>query len=206
MKTFVVAKSHGYKSSMRNFSAFKIYLRGFSLLISLSLVLSVIAYLQGGTARRFIDQKMADYLGVQPTHPHQLHAPLVKSIGLRICKTRIESIEWSSGARIFEDTSQNKPRWMSLVPGGIARELNTIEIEKWFGINCVLRVLPLEPNQSMSFHHFLKLTFVGGESEDLKKGSSGELLFGPQAFKSQEVTRSLSELYQLAEFALPEPK
>lgn len=202
----MAAKSHSYKRSMRNFSAFKVYLRGFSLLISLSLVLSVIAYLQGGTARHFIDQQMSYFLGVQPTHRQNIRPAPSKSVSLRLCKTRVESVEWSNGGRIFEETSQNKPRWMSVVAGGTARELNTIDVEKWFGINCVLRVLPIDKNPDSSFHNFLSLTFVGGETEQIKKNSSGEFLFGLQAFRSQELIHSLSELYQLGEFNLPEPK
>jgi hypothetical protein len=191
---------------MRNFSVFKVYARGFSLLLSLALVLSVISYLHGGAARKIIDQQMANYFGVQPIQRPNVRAHPQKTIGLRLCKTRVESVEWSNGARIFEDTSQNKPRWMSLLPGGTARELNTIEVEKWFGINCVLRVLPLEGNHSLDFKSFLSLSFVGGETEQIKKNSVSDFLFGPQAFRSQEVNHSLSELYQLGEFNLPEPK
>ncbi len=184
---------------MKKFNAFKVYLRGFSLLLSLVLVLSVIAYLRGGSARNFIDHQMSEFLGVQPP-PHQ------PTQNFRLCKTRIESLEWANGARIYEDVSQAKPRWMSQDQGGKARELNSLEIEKWFGINCQVRVRVEKAVNIGCITPYLKIKFVGDEIDELQKARDSHFLTGTDYFKSTELDQSLEELYKLGDFDSPPPK
>ena len=168
----------------------KIYLRAFSMIISLAIVLSVIAYLRRGSFHHFITRHAQDF-GMSPPSP--LH-----SRNYRICRTRIESMEWVSGSRIYEDKSGRKPRWMSVSAGAEPRELDYLEVEKWFGINCVIKVGMMNPQLSHKLSlepDLLTIRFVDQRVVHVKKSISDEFLFDQDFFKSIELTNSFAELY-----------
>ena len=150
-------------------------MRAFSLIISLLLVVSVITYLQGGSFHHFIERKSRE-LGLSGGGPPPL---ALKSRSFRLCKTRIASLEWSNHVRIFEDKSGTKARWMSQSPGTAQpHELDYLDIEKWFGINCVVKVTPLEGAKELSqLGDFLVLQFVDGSVSHLKRLAGHETIY-----------------------------
>ncbi len=185
----------------------KVYFRAVSLLISLAMVLAAIAYLHGGSFRTLIESKSREW-GFGGAGEHALI--VTKSTSFRLCRTRIDSIEWSNHVRIFEDKTGTKAKWMSQASSSAnARELDYLDIEKWFGINCEVRVRPWpEANQSRLAKQidFVVFHFVDGATSHIKRTLDAGFLFDQSFFKSTELANSLSELYQLGSIDLPEPR
>ena len=186
---------------MKNFSALKVYLRALSLIMSLLLVLTVIGYLQSPTFHHYVDSKSQDW-GLTAGPPT---SSMGKGQPLRLCRTRIQSLEWSNHSRIFEDSSHSKARWLSQVPGAAPRELDSLEVEKWFGINCVVKVFKIPPFDLGP--DFLIVQFVDGTGAHLKKTAvASDFAIGSEYFRSPELASSLSELYKLGGIDLAEPR
>ena len=194
---------------MKEFNAFKVYARALSLVVSLSLVLGVIAYLQGGSFHKFIEMKSKE-LGLSGEDHTQTHTKLAKSLSFRLCKSRIASLEWSNHAKIYEDKSSPKAKWMAQDFGsGEPRELDYLDVEKWLGINCMVRVIPLQAfvaSQPSGLPDFLVVRFIDGSISHVKKSKISDFQFDDQFFQSGELARSLSELYRLAGIKNPEPR
>ncbi len=171
------------------------------MILSLLLVIAVISYLEAGSFRRFIDSKSQE-LGLTQAPLQNLNG---KSESFRICHTRVESVEWSNHARIFEDKSKAQARWLSQVPATAPSELNALEVEKWFGINCVVKIFKSTGASLSNRPDDLLISFVDGSIKHIKR-SGNDFLFDNESFRSPELASSLSELYRIGSFDLAEPK
>ena len=166
-------------------------MRALSLVVSLSLVMGVIAYLQGGSFHKFIEMKSRE-LGFGGAEHNQTQTKLAKSHSFRLCRTRIASIEWSNHAKIYEDKSTPKAKWMAQEVGSTeARELDYLDVEKWLVINCMVRVMPLQSfsaSQSPVISDFLVIRFIDGSISHIKKSKVSDFQFDDKFF--QEKTSS----------------
>lgn len=176
---------------MKSFRIKSILFRVFLLVISLTGVLWTLRYTQNHP-QMFNDI----FNGPSKTTKH-LSMPAQNMRPFRLCESRILSIEFNDGSKIFEDKTQAKARWMSQIKDSAAIELDYIEIEKWFGINCVIKSNPLESFDFSNSDH-IKIQFVDGKEMliSTNPNSNFEVQLDSQKsiFHSNELSESLNEL------------
>ena len=97
---------------------------------------------------------------------------------------------------------------MSQVAGAVPRELDSLEVEKWFGINCVIKVFKLASlgSELSKQPDYLLIKFVDGTLTHIKKSAGSEFLLDQDFFRSPELLSSLRELYNLGGIDLQESK
>jgi hypothetical protein len=85
-----------------------------------------------------------------------------------ICRTRIVSFAWSPERRIEEKKEGLKLIWLAYSPD--AREIGTIEVEKWLSLHCQIRIKPIDGViESESSPKELTLSYVDGSKAVIRR-------------------------------------
>lgn len=129
-----------------------------------------------------------------PTSFSELFQPS-DSIRISWCETRVEALTLPSNLELYQEGYQ----WLSQRGEEAERELNFIEVEKWFGRYCRLRGLRKDRDlvDIASLSPALHIKFITGQEEVIYQDSDQLYVWRDRAFKSEELTVALRELEKL---------
>jgi hypothetical protein len=117
-----------------------------------------------------------------------------------ICPTRIDSITFADGLSIFEETKGLKMRWMSKKLAAV-HEIDYLEMEKWLGIHCQVKVSMNAMLRPGDFKDFAVIKYIDG-----KELRIGQFPIEPEIFmlgvpnvsRSPELFAAFRDLVSLA--------
>jgi hypothetical protein len=116
-----------------------------------------------------------------------------------VCKTRIHSLEWSSGPRIEETQEGFKMRWMAFDPQ--PHEVGYLEMERWLSHHCQIVVHPVDPSSLASLPAIssLHIHYVDDSEAKYDRFEGNVFRVEQRTFHSDDLAEAISELGQIAQ-------
>lgn len=123
---------------------------------------------------------------------------------IQICKTRIQSIEFSEGHQIFEEADGLTMRWMSIRIGAATerqapqkRVMDYIAMEKWLGKYCVFDAKHAD-GRGLGLQKIATINYVDGSNEELLLASNGLVLWHGELFEVSNFESAWAELKKIS--------
>jgi hypothetical protein len=108
------------------------------------------------------------------------------------CATRVTGIESLGRWGI----SQQKRKWIR--SGELAGELDFIAVEKWLAQFCSVLVTPVKALVDEAFTESLRIQFVNGATDEVRRHPNGTYFWKGQTFTSPEFDAALEAISKLA--------
>jgi len=118
---------------------------------------------------------------------------LIVSKKLDWCETRVSSFHLLNGPNIF----QKDNKWLNKSDDK-TRELDFLEVEKWFGKYCsVTAFMRAGSSDNITDQPIAKVSFIDGKAQDFLMSPTGWFVWQGNHFRSPELTEAFLELRQL---------
>ena len=162
----------------------------------LILSLGLIVYIMFQMKTSGLPPTFLSVLGISPPPATTAHIHKDTESGnteqLTWCQTRVQSMESPSGFKIYQD----KLKW--LTGDSNPREVNFLDVEKWFGRNCSLKIKPLgkATTDINTFQTALIVNFIKGGSERFLNLPQEPHIYSwkGQVFRSPQLKQALDQL------------
>ena len=116
-----------------------------------------------------------------------------------VCKTRVRAVVWPDGRRIEESKTDIRARWMAVDPQ--SREINGLDVEKWFSRHCeiVVRESGDAKTATDGFGNYVTFEFIDGTKTDFLRNEKGVIRADERQFVSPDFDAAVAELVSLAQ-------
>ena len=121
-----------------------------------------------------------------------------------LCPNRIQGFVWPDGRRLEEAKDGAKVRWLVFEPK--AREVASLEVEKWLGQHCQVKIRPIlrATLQKFNFDRAFLVRYLDHSEAKLERSGSNVFRVGEQLFRSEDLSSAIDELEQIAKFKKPD--
>jgi hypothetical protein len=116
----------------------------------------------------------------------------VSSMLLNLCSTRVRSVQFPDGLRIFEEGRDWKAE------KGSVKTLDSVAVEKWLARHCHVRGQPAVSHVASAWQKLMTIEYVDGQKREFQKADRYFASNG-QVFVSTELEAALAELRLLPE-------
>jgi hypothetical protein len=109
---------------------------------------------------------------------------------VNLCPTRIVGLQSTTNGNAVLNQEMKWYRHSDQTNSSV--ELDPVAVEKWFSSNCMLKVQKVSPPDDAT--EIMKVFFVDGKTESLKRSPSGAFTYMDQSFKSEQLDQAISAL------------